>query len=85
MSEELSDAVSIVPITQTLTLFPPSITFDPDPTTYDPWHVQQDLHQHSRAIANVQPPVSSPETENTIDSCSRSVQVQIRHLEQDKN
>ncbi|KAK2859767.1 hypothetical protein Q5P01_004387 [Channa striata] len=71
VSEELSEAVSIVPVTQGLTPSPLTITFDPDPTTYDPWQIHLDLHRHSRSIVTIQLPVSPPETNSSIDSCSR--------------
>lgn len=43
VSEELSEAVAIVPAPQGLTLpWPPPVIFDPDP-----WHVHLDLHRRS--------------------------------------
>ncbi|XP_026218091.1 putative protein TPRXL isoform X3 [Anabas testudineus] len=71
VSEELSDAVSIVPVTQDLTPLLPTIIFDPDPTAYDPWHVHLDHHRRSHTVVAVQLPVSSPETNTSIDSSSR--------------
>ncbi|XP_068604215.1 uncharacterized protein [Brachionichthys hirsutus] len=52
VSEQLSEAVNIVPVTQGLTspwepvTGPlPALTFDPDPMSSDPWHVHLGLHK----------------------------------------
>ncbi|XP_022622229.1 uncharacterized protein LOC111237418 isoform X2 [Seriola dumerili] len=65
VSEELSEAVSVVPVTQGLTSPPPAVTFNPDPLTYDPWRVHLDLHRRSCPGVTVRLPASSPETTNT--------------------
>ncbi|XP_044195193.1 uncharacterized protein LOC122972265 isoform X2 [Thunnus albacares] len=69
VSEELSEAVSVVPFTQALTSSwepnsspPPALTSDPDP-----WHVHLDLHRRSRPAVGVPPPASSLETTNSGD------------------
>lgn len=81
VSEELSEAVSIIPVTQGLTspwkpsgTSSPSITFDPDPAAYDPWHVHLDLHRRRCPGVTAQLTTSSPETTNTNSSsrCSSS-------------
>ncbi|XP_076577686.1 uncharacterized protein LOC143314506 [Chaetodon auriga] len=79
VSEELSEAVSIIPVTQGLTspwkpssCSPLSITFDPDPVTYDPWHVHLDLHRRCCPGVTSQLTASSPETANTSSSSRRS-------------
>ncbi|XP_029284080.1 uncharacterized protein C9orf152 isoform X1 [Cottoperca gobio] len=80
VSEELSEAVGIVPVTQGLaspwepdSSSPSAVTFDPDPTTgCDPWHVHLDLHLRSRPCVGAQLTASSPETTNTNSSSRRS-------------
>ncbi|XP_040921707.1 putative protein TPRXL [Toxotes jaculatrix] len=72
VSEQLSDAVSIIPVAQGFTSLPPAITFDPDPTTCDSWYVPTGLQRRSCPGATIQIPPSSPETTNTsINSSSR--------------
>ncbi|KAM9337112.1 uncharacterized protein ABDE67_018410 [Symphorus nematophorus] len=75
VSEELSDAISVVPVTQGLTSpwkpngrSPPVTTFDPDPTAYDPWHVHLGLHRRCCRSVSAQLMASSPETTNTNSS-----------------
>ncbi|KAM7389999.1 hypothetical protein PAMA_008258 [Pampus argenteus] len=72
VSEELSEAVSIIPVTQGLMLSwepnsnPQSaLTSDPDP-----WHIHLDFQRRSCPAVSVQLPASSPETTNTIGSSS---------------
>ncbi|TDG97603.1 hypothetical protein EPR50_G00227980 [Perca flavescens] len=71
VSEELSEAVSIVPVTQALRSpwepdgRSPPVTFDPDRPGCDPWRLHLDLHRRSR------PRESSPETRHT-NSSSRN-------------
>ncbi|XP_023252708.1 uncharacterized protein C9orf152 homolog [Seriola lalandi dorsalis] len=65
VSEELSGAVSVVPVTQGLASPPPAVTFDPDPLTYDPWRVHLDLHRRSCPGVTVRLPTSYPETTNS--------------------
>ncbi|XP_070787141.1 uncharacterized protein [Enoplosus armatus] len=79
VSEELSEAVSIIPVTQGLTSpwepnssSSPATTFEPDPTTYDPWHVHLGLHRRSCPRVTAQLTASSPETTNTNSSSCRS-------------
>ncbi|KAI3355565.1 hypothetical protein L3Q82_018392, partial [Scortum barcoo] len=79
-SEELSEAVSVFPITQGLTSSwepnsssPPALTFDPDPTSYDPWHVHLGLHRRSCPRVTVQLTVPSSETTNSDASSRRSL------------
>lgn len=81
VSEELSKAVSIIPVTQGLTSpwepsgsTPPAISFDSDPMTYDPWHIHLGLHRRCCLGVTAQLTASSPETTNTNGS-SRSVAV----------
>ncbi|XP_018544778.2 histone H3.v1-like [Lates calcarifer] len=71
VSEELSDAISIIPVTQGLTSPPPAPTFDPDPSTFDPWHLHLGLHRRSCPGVSVQLPGSSPETNSSVHSSSR--------------
>ncbi|KAF1373363.1 hypothetical protein PFLUV_G00259790 [Perca fluviatilis] len=72
VSEELSEAISIVPVTQALRSpwepdgRSPPVTFDPDRPGGDPWHLHLDLHRRSR------PRDSSPETRHTNSSSRRS-------------
>ncbi|KAI3355568.1 hypothetical protein L3Q82_018396, partial [Scortum barcoo] len=80
VSEELSEAVSVFPITQGLTSSwepnsssPPALTFDPDPTSYDPWHVHLGLHRRSCPRVTVQLTVPSSETTNSDASSRRSL------------
>ncbi|XP_036934773.1 putative protein TPRXL [Acanthopagrus latus] len=75
--EEVSEAVSIIPVAQGLTSSwepncspPPAVIFEPDPTTYDPWHVHLGLHRRSLPAVTVQLTAPSLETTNT-DSSSR--------------
>ncbi|XP_055363680.1 uncharacterized protein LOC129603926 isoform X2 [Betta splendens] len=70
VSEDLTEAVRVVPITQGLT--PPNITFDPSPITYDPWHLHLDAHRRSRTFVPVQLPVFSSETNTNHQSVSIS-------------
>ncbi|XP_070841864.1 uncharacterized protein [Chaetodon trifascialis] len=79
VSEELLETVSIIPITQGLTSpwkpsssSQPSITFDPNPVTYNPWHVHLDLHRCCCPGVTSQLTTSSPETANTNSSSRRS-------------
>ncbi|XP_035474693.1 uncharacterized protein LOC118290979 [Scophthalmus maximus] len=65
VSEQLSEAVSIVPVTHGFTSSPPVTALAPDPTTYDPWHVHLGLHRRSCHGVTVQLPASSLETTNT--------------------
>ncbi|XP_070708934.1 uncharacterized protein [Pempheris klunzingeri] len=74
VSDELSQAVCIIPVTQGLTspwepnsCSPPAVTSDPDP-----WHVHLGLHRRSRPGAVAQLAASSPETTNTNSSSRRS-------------
>lgn len=67
VSEELTDAISIIPVNQglssswepnsssPLTCSPPAVVIDPGSLAYDPWHVHLDLHRRSRPSG---PPVS---------------------------
>ncbi|XP_016886957.1 uncharacterized protein LOC107988366 [Cynoglossus semilaevis] len=47
VSEQLSDAVTIVPVTQSFTSSSPPehITCSQGPLTFDPWHIHLDLHR----------------------------------------
>ncbi|CAI5671232.1 unnamed protein product [Oreochromis niloticus] len=64
VSEELSEAVAIVPAPQGLTLpWPPPVIFDPDP-----WHVHLDLHRRS-----------CPETSSRRSGSSSSEVGSLRH------
>ncbi|XP_049913315.1 uncharacterized protein LOC126398135 [Epinephelus moara] len=81
VSEELSEAVSIIPVPQGLTSPwepnssspPPAVTFNPDPTTCDPWHVHLGLHRHCCLRVTAQQLIaSSPETTNTNSSSQHS-------------
>ncbi|XP_073343952.1 uncharacterized protein [Pagrus major] len=79
VSQEVSEAVSIIPVAQGLTSPwepnrspPPAVTFDPVPTTYDPWHVHLGLHRRSHSAVTVQLIAPSPETANTDSSSRRS-------------
>ncbi|KAE8279610.1 hypothetical protein D5F01_LYC21733 [Larimichthys crocea] len=79
VSEELSEAVSIIPVTQGLTSpwepsgsTPPAISFDSDPMTYDPWHIHLGLHRRCCLGVTAQLTASSPETTNTNGSSRRS-------------
>lgn len=79
VSEELSEAVTIIPVTQGLmspwepnSSSPPAVTFDPDPTTYDPWHLHLDLHRRSCPGFPALLPASSSDTANTSGSSRRS-------------
>ncbi|KAM7369532.1 hypothetical protein PAMP_010850 [Pampus punctatissimus] len=72
VSEELSEAVSIIPFTQSLMLSwepnsnpQPALTSDPDP-----WHIHLGFQRCSCPAVSVQLPASSPETTNTIGSSS---------------
>ncbi|KAG7239403.1 hypothetical protein INR49_029151 [Caranx melampygus] len=65
-SEELSEAISVIPFT------PPVITFDPVPLSYNPWQVHLDLHQCSCSDVPVQLPASSLETNTSITGSSSS-------------
>lgn len=79
VSEELSGAVSIIPVPQGLTSPwephssspPPAVTFNPDPTTCDPWHVHLGFHRHCCPRVTMQH-ASSPDTTNTNSSSRRS-------------
>ncbi|KAG7524708.1 NEDD8 ultimate buster 1 [Solea senegalensis] len=65
VSEELSDTVSIVPVTQGLTSSPSENTFIAplDLTTFDPWHIHLDHHRRSCSGVNAPlPPTCSPHT-----------------------
>lgn len=67
VSEELTDAINIIPVNQGLSsswepnsssplaCSPPAVVVDPGSLTYDPWHVHLDLHRRSRPSC---PPVS---------------------------
>ncbi|XP_058468423.1 uncharacterized protein DDB_G0271670-like [Solea solea] len=70
VSEELSDAVSIIPVTQGLTSSPPDITFIAplDPTTFDPWHIH--LDHHRRSCSGVTAPLPTTCSPHTSVSCS---------------
>ncbi|XP_039983035.1 uncharacterized protein C9orf152-like isoform X2 [Xiphias gladius] len=59
VSEELSEAVSIIPVTQGLTSPPPAITVDPDLSTCDPWHVHLGLHRRSCPGVTVRVPATN--------------------------
>lgn len=73
VSEELSNAVGIIPVTPGLmaspwdpnSSLPPAVTFDPQHATGDPWHVHLDLHRRRR-------PRIKPETTNADGSSRRS-------------
>lgn len=57
VSQELCEAISIVPITQGLMLprEPDApLTFDPNPSTYNPWRLHLDLHRQHCACLNLQ-------------------------------
>ncbi|XP_030612313.1 uncharacterized protein LOC115799343 [Archocentrus centrarchus] len=77
VSEELSEAVSIVPVAQGQTspwepngTTPPAVTFNPEQMICDPWHVHLDLHRRSCPRIITQLPASCPETSRR--SCSSS-------------
>ncbi|XP_034997794.2 uncharacterized protein LOC118098277 isoform X2 [Hippoglossus stenolepis] len=72
VSEELSETVSIVPVTQGLTSSSPAATIVPHLTTFDPWHVHLDLHRRSCPGITVQLPVFPTETNNINSSSRRS-------------
>lgn len=53
----MCEAISIVPVTQGLTSpreQDASLTFDADPSTYDPWRLHLDLHRRHCARLNLQ-------------------------------
>ncbi|KAF0028643.1 hypothetical protein F2P81_019730 [Scophthalmus maximus] len=75
VSEQLSEAVSIVPVTHGFTSSPPVTALAPDPTTYDPWHVHLGLHRRSCHGVTVQLPASSLETTNTDVNDARPRQI----------
>ncbi|XP_051241845.1 uncharacterized protein LOC127355220 isoform X4 [Dicentrarchus labrax] len=81
VSEELSDTVSIIPVSQGLTSpwkpsssSPQATTFNPNLATYDPWHVHLSLHRRCCPGRPVPLTASSPETTNSNRSlgCSSS-------------
>lgn len=57
VSQEMYEAVSVVPVTQGLASPrepDASLTFDPNPSTYDPWRLHLDLHRQHCARLNLQ-------------------------------
>ncbi|XP_054479252.1 uncharacterized protein LOC129110992 isoform X2 [Anoplopoma fimbria] len=79
VSLELSEAVSVVPVSQALTSpwephvsSSPAVTFDPGPMTFgDPWHVHLGLHRRCRPGVTTQLPAPSLETTNSNSSSRR--------------
>ncbi|XP_068160255.1 TRIO and F-actin-binding protein-like [Antennarius striatus] len=78
VSEQLSESVNIVPVTQGLTSpWEPSsgplpvLTFDLDPMSYDPWHVHLGLHKRLCPGAIAQLTASSVEMTSALCSSRR--------------
>ncbi|KAM4606091.1 uncharacterized protein ACJ7VT_016361 [Polymixia lowei] len=76
VSEDLSEAVRVVPVTQGL-LSPwepksisPTANFDPTLATSDPWHTHLGLHR--RACLRPPPPAVTGLNSSSMSSCSRS-------------
>ncbi|XP_034035982.1 uncharacterized protein LOC117518846 [Thalassophryne amazonica] len=82
VSEDLSEAITIVPVPQALgssrepdgssvAASPSDVTFEPEPMTCDPWHIHLGLHRRSHRGVTVQLPAVSPEVMDT-RGCSPS-------------
>lgn len=71
VSQEMCEAISIIPVMQGLTSPQEpdaSLTFDPDPSTYDPWRLHLDLHRRLCARLNLHVSRRLPSSSGTLDS-----------------
>ncbi|CAK6982485.1 histone H3.v1-like [Scomber scombrus] len=80
VSEDLSDAVNIISVTQGLSSWEPKSSPSPLGSTPDPWHVHLSLHRRSCPTISISLPTSSSETTNSRRGSSSSEESRCRKL-----
>ncbi|XP_062297439.1 uncharacterized protein LOC134002170 [Scomber scombrus] len=80
VSEDLSEAVNIISVTQGLSSWEPKSSPSPLGSTPDPWHVHLSLHRRSCPTISISLPTSSSETTNSRRGSSSSEESRCRKL-----